>query len=413
MMRLGRNTLVLASSSVVVQAITAVTYFLVARSLAPEEFGRITGAVGIATLILTALDFGINSLTVRQLARDPEGVEVFTSTLSAKLLISTIAGLVWVVAILAIGATNAAWRPLWLLGPYIAFSDIASALLVLPKSRERMQRVAVVQFVQKSVCLVITVVMIGSGFAVEALLVGLPFGALVSILVCLGYVEPPFRRVKRPDLGGIKELWTASAGFGVAGIAAQLQRADIALVGASAGPVAAGLYAAPARITNMVSVLPSALSVAMLPRVASTRDRRSARREGVMAIAVVVGVSAVGLLIVGVLADQAVQLVLGADYSESVPVLRIFLVGVLIACANAPIAAMLQAEGKDAVVAKIVGFASLVGLGTVWLGALLAGAQGAAAGYIVLQIAILFPLLQRLRFEEGEFVQVVSVTESD
>ena len=411
MKQLGKSTAVLASSSVLVQGITAVTYFLVARALMPEQFGLITGAVGIATLVLTALDFGINSLTVRQLARQPGDLRVFTSTLSSKILMSVIVGTLWIVGVLALGTLSPGWRDFWWLGPYIAFSDVASALTVLPKSREEMSRVAIVQMVQKVVCLLVALAFIPLGHAYEALLVGLPAGALISIVVCTRFVEAPYRQLSWPGLASIKDLWVASAGFGIAGFAAQLQRADVAIVGAAAGPAAAGLYAAPSRITNMVAVLPTALSVAILPRVARPGDAKAARRDSVLAVAVVVLLSGIGLLVVAVLAEPMVKLVLGNEYMGSVPVLRVFLIGVLVMCANAPIAALLQAEGKDALVAKVLGVSSIIGLVTVWIGALMGGAVGAATGYVALQIAILAPLAYQLRIPAESMIHVVSSTD--
>lgn len=395
MRKLGVNTIVLSGSSVLAQGLLALTFWLVARSLTPAELGSVTAAIGVATLLLTALDFGINSLTIRQLARNPHDLEVFSSTLGAKVVTSGGVGLAWMLVVGAVAIANPAWWSLVPLGAYIALSDIASTLTVVARSREQMHISAITQIVQKAACLIATSAALYLLADVRyAFPLGLVLGSAASVGVAIYLLDPECRTISRPTPGSIAHLWRTSAGFGWSGLAAQVQRVDIAIVAALAGPAAAGLYAAPSRLTNLLTILPTALSAALFPRVAGASGRGGkARRDVLMAIGFTLALSTLAMAIIFSLADWIVPLLLGDDYRDSVPVLRAFLIGLVCMCANAPLAALLQAEGYERYVAKVVGAASIVGLIAIAIGALSYGAVGAAAGYIALQICILVPLI--------------------
>jgi O-antigen/teichoic acid export membrane protein len=404
--RLGFNTILLTGSSMATQALTAVTYWLVARALLPSEFGALSAAIGVATLLLTALDFGINSLTIRHLARQPDDIEAFTSTLSAKVATSCTVGLAWMAVTLAVAIREPAWGPFVLLGLYIALSDIASTLTVVARSRERMYVAAIVAFVQKASGLLVTalaLLFLSNGS--YALPLGFAIGGVVSVLVARMFLEDRFLVGTRISLSGIVDLWRSSAGFGLSGFAAQIQRVDVTIVAAIAGSTAAGFFAAPARVTNLLSVLPTALSAALFPRVARTSDARAARDEALKAIGITTLLSTFVMAVLFVLAEPLVPFVLGEEYAASVPVLRAFLVGLVFMSANAPLAALLQAEGREMYVAKVIGAASILGLGCVGVGAALDGATGAAAGYILLQLAILIPLLSCIWLERTSLAE--------
>lgn len=394
MKSLGVNTIILSSTSMVAQGLTALTFWLVARVLGPSDFGAIAAAIGIATMLLSTLDFGINAITIRELARIPDKPEVFSSTFGAKLLTSGIVGLLWTLLVALVSIRSSSWIPYIPLGAHIFMSDIANTLNVVPRSQQRMHILGLTTFCQKAATLVGTVLLLISPIDVQfAFPLGLVFGSTVSVFVAMAFVDRKMRSNPRMSFANLMRLWKSSAGFGLSSLAAQIQRVDVSIVAAVAGSTAAGIYAAPARLTNSLMVIPTALSTALFPRVSAASDAKSARSEGLRAIKISTLLTAMVTAVLFILAGPLVPVVLGEEYAASVPVLRSILIGTLIASVNAPLASMLQASGKELFVAKVVGFASIIGLGVVGLGGAASEASGAAIGFIVLQIAIIVPLL--------------------
>src|SRR5581483_8389824 len=177
----------------------------------------------------------------------------------------------------------------------------------------------------------------------ETLAIALVVGGAVSVVFGLAVIPRRFLKLGATSPRQIVRLWLASYSFGMVGAAAQLLRADVAIVTAVAGPYAGGVYAAPARLFTFLTVLPSSFSVALFSRVASAHGDLSVRRQALVLGGVVVGILSVALLVLGATARTVVPVVLGAGYSSSADVLRIYLVVILLNAANQPLLALLQA----------------------------------------------------------------------
>lgn len=396
MHRLARNSAALSGSMVLAQASTGASYWIVARQLSPSEFGPLVGAVGLAMLLGTIADFGVNAWTVRALAQDPSNVSAFTRTLTAKLLLALLLGLVWTL-VTVVGAVWAHDLGTYaLLGAYISVLIMAGTVTVPFRAAERMNVVAVASVVEKVSALAFTAALL---LLVDAgqmsLVVGLTVGAIASLVIPLTLLNKRYKKPERPSFRGLWQLWKSSLGFGITGLTTQIQKADVAIVGLIAGPAAAGAFAAPARLTGPLGVLPNAYSTALFPRVAAARDRQRARREALLGAAIMMTVMILLLGTVFALSARLVNVVLGSEYVSSASVLRIYVIGMTAASLNQPMAVFLQAEGKESTVARTVGFGSLFGLAVVSAGAAVAGAQGAAFGFVAVQAFIFVVLAAR------------------
>jgi O-antigen/teichoic acid export membrane protein len=222
--------------------------------------------------------------------------------------------------------------------------------------------------------------------AVLALPLGLAVGSAVSVVCSWPLLEPRFRNMTRVDLRQLRAAWTESIHFWMVGLTTQIQRADVAVVSALAGPAAAGTFAVPARLVGPLLIFPNAYSMALFPRIASAHNRRLAHREAARGQLLLLAGMSVLLGGLFVLAPLAVQIVLGAQYLQTVGVLRVYLLGLLVASLNQPMAIFLQAEGAERFVARIVTPASLAGLAGIAIGASVRGAFGAAFGFLLLHV---------------------------
>ncbi|MEZ4507179.1 MAG: hypothetical protein R2848_15340 [Thermomicrobiales bacterium] len=77
-------------------------------------------------------------MTIRDLAKNPFHVQIYTSTLSAKIFTSAVVGMAWIVSVLVLGILHRSWLTLLPLGLFIMLADTANTFNVVARSRERM-----------------------------------------------------------------------------------------------------------------------------------------------------------------------------------------------------------------------------------------------------------------------------------
>jgi lipopolysaccharide exporter len=378
--RVALQAITLWIGLVLAQALSAVAVAISARHLDPAQFGLIAASVGLALFAGTLADFGVNAQIVRALAQGAHP-DVYRQTLLQKVLVGLL--LLVVAQLIAFSTTHEpSLRTAYVFsGLYLSLYFVASALAVPLRARQRFFAVALLQVVEKAVALSMTAALVTIGFEAEALTAGLAAGSFASCFGALAMLEPGFRRLAPSSLGDIHRLWSNSASFGVAAVASQLQRLDVAVVATIAGPTASGIYALPARLTSVLGALPTAYSMTIYPRL-STESARTVLPAGVVLF---VATSAV-LGTIFVFASTLLEVVVGRGYGDAVPIVRVFVVATAFATLNQPLSMALQARGHEKYVAQVVAAAAIVGLGGVALGASVAQALGAAFGFLSMQL---------------------------
>ena len=290
--RLAFNSIVLTAGAYVAQVANLLIYLLAARSLGPAVFGPLSGAIGIAILAASFGDFGINGWAIRALARSPSSIELFKQTLTAKLTLAALMALAWVVISLATLGRSSLELPIALLAGYLLSLVVAGTLTVPFRASENMSVVGLVGAVEKVVTLGVWLAMQSFGrYPPEIMLpVALVAGGGASVACAFVFIPRHFLAIATPSLRGILELWRSSYSFGMVGVSAGILRADVAIVSAVAGPYASGVYAAPARITSFLVVIPASFSAAVFPRIARSSAEGTSRRPEVISAAAMLAV---------------------------------------------------------------------------------------------------------------------------
>ena len=393
MRKLLFNSAFLSTGLALAQGCTALAYLITARTLGPSDFGEVAAYVGIAMLIVAAGDFGFTAWVVRELARS-DSRELFATSLGVRAIVAGGMGAIWTAgtAIVWMAGLGPWYGPI--LGVWVAASLLWATLLAPLQASERMHEVAAVTAVERVVLLGLVAIGTLTTTPGAFLVAGLAAGGIVSSAVALCLVDPSMRRVRRPKVREIVSALRSSFGFALSSLALQAQRLDVAIVGLTAGSFSAGIYAAPARLTNALGILPTAFSSSLFPRAAKQKGviwTRELFRSLALLLLVMITIT-VPLFI---FAHTLAAAVLGHQYRSSGNVLRVILVGMLVASINQPIALTYQARGLENFVAKAIAAGSALGLATIAVGARLDGAGGAAFGFIAYQIAVLAVLVVR------------------
>ena len=388
MRRLAFNSMVLTLGAYVAQGASVLTYVLAARALGPSVFGLLSSAIGVAILVAGFGDFGINGWAIRALARNPSSLELFRQTLTAKLTLASLLALAWVAISLTILGRSSLELPVALLSGYLLSQVVAGTLTVPFRAAENMTVVSIVGAVEKAVALGMWLAMQRhGGYPPEMMLpIALLAGGGASVVCALVLIPRHLLAIAAPSLRQVLELWRSSYSFGMVGVSAGILRADVAVVSAIAGPYASGVYAAPARLTTFLVVIPASFSAAVFPRIARASADGTSRRPEIISAAAMLALMVLMLGALAIAAPVLVTLALGPAYSSSVLVFRIYLLVVLINAANQPLLALLQAEGYEHYAGRVVVASAVVGLLTIAAGAYIGGAAGAAAGAVLLQL---------------------------
>jgi O-antigen/teichoic acid export membrane protein len=211
-------------------------------------------------------------------------------------------------------------------------------------------------------------------------------GGVASVACAAAFLPRDLLAFEAPSLHRLVELWRSSFSFGMVGVSAGILRADVAIVSAIAGPYAAGVYSAPARLTSFLVVIPASFSAAVFPRVARASVAGTSRRPEMIGGAAILAVMVLLLVVFAILAPIVIPFALGPAYLPSILVFRIYLLVVLINAVNQPLLALLQAEGHEHYVGRVVVVSAVVGLIAIAGAAAIDGAAGAAVGVVLLQL---------------------------
>lgn len=400
MRKLGINSVLLSGSGLLAQAITALTLWLVARALGPAELGTVLAAVGIATLLAVSLDFGVNSYTLRQMARRPDRTDEFTQTLAAKVVVSGSVAVGWIATTLVTSIFVPGWLALAPLGLFIAFSSWTASINTAARSVERMDRVVLASLSERVITLGSTAFLL---HVVDVGKAGLPWGMALgtatSMAVAYALLEPKYRRLSRVTLQEIATLWRNSIGFGITGFASQIGQIDVTLVAIIAGSFAAGLYGASGKLSNALTVIPSGINAALFPRLSRLDDRATNHRESRIGLAVVAAMSVSIAVVFAVFATPLIRIALGSDYLDAVGTFRFYVMAMATAVTNSTLSTILQAFGAEMFVARITTIGAIVGLAAIVIGAFVAGPVGAGCGFLSWQIVNCAMLFYGYRLE--------------
>lgn len=381
----------LAASTGFGQVIVAVMYIWTARSVGPEEFGPIVAAIGIGTTMAGFLDFGSNSLWIRELAGSRMNLQTLGERLTGKLAAGSLMFGGWCVALQTLAPDSL----LWIAGP-IAWSVLISQSFVVPlRAAARSDLVAVAMLTDRVVA--------GSAFvlfhlfsapSIYALWGSMAIGPVAASILtrwALGRsVKPPMRLTYRVN------PWKMSGYYGLSSAAVSAQSLDLSIMSAVGGPAVAGLYGAVNRWTQPMSLLAGAFTTSAAPIVASHDSFGAAWPKLKRSAWFVLG-AVLMCVLVAIFAEPMVGILVGNEYQDSANVLRILAIGTIGAVLNQPLASFLQAVGRDRSVSMITMTGVALQLLLVALLTWQAGSVGASLAYCVLQLVILVLLAITIR----------------
>lgn len=330
----------------------------VAGQSGPEAFGRLALCFAVVEILRMAVDFGTESLFLRQLARSQSQGERahelarFGLFRVAALALGLLAYGLAVTLLLAAPFTMVDLLP----GALLLTSAGNNYALTFYQSQLRMQRAAVI---------LVPLLLVGAGIFVglrpRALELQLALLVSFEVACCLALFldmrrSGVFGRAgpgRVASLATLRDVARASLPLaGVALLATAYTRLDVLVIAPLAGPVALGLYSFAYRVSEpfrfVTTAVDSTLYSYLSARSERTRERAWMRKLFALvasyALLFAVGSAVVGWLLIWLAYDE---------YRPALPTLFVLSGALLIRCLNGLLLSTLYALGKFGVVLKI------------------------------------------------------------
>jgi O-antigen/teichoic acid export membrane protein len=388
---LGRQATFLAGATAAAQVLTALIYLFAARVSGPSDFGQVVTAIAIATSAVGILDFGTNSLWIRETAKGALPTRDLARRALAKILIALAAFMVGGVLLYVLSPNP--W--LWTAAPIAMFLLVSQTAQVPLRAHSRIGVVALSLIVDRVVGMLVLFagVLVGADGA-ASLWLALVCGSIGGTLFLVGFIPRRSRLLVSPDLR--RSPWRGSGFYGLSSMAATSQVLDVAIMSAVAGPAAAGIYGAVNRWTQPMGLAVSAFASAAVPVVARAQSW-SAAWPHVKKALWLPAMALVACVVVIIGAPLFVDVLVGDAYAESATVLRVLAFGTLFAIVNQPLAVFLQSLGRDRAVSFVTLTLVAVQLALVAVLASVYGSVGAAFAFVTAQACMLILLLTLTR----------------
>ncbi len=396
--RIARNSAIPIASQLVVRMIDLAVAIVILRLLGPAGNGRYALAVIVWLYVKTVSDFGLSLLATRDVAREPASAGRVTGATTLMRLVVLAGASVLAGGYLTIGyvtgdlAGDTVLATVLLLASIVpsSFTEAVNSVL---NGLERMT-VAAWLNVTVSVAKAPLVVLLAAsrlevvGVAVAALVASVASAALYARAYRLIVATPITWRLDRRTAAGLaRESWPLLAGALLVNL---FFRVDVFIVQSFRGDRALGLYDAAYKLINLVTIIPSYVTLAIFPTLAMRGgDLVQLRRVQRLAVYLLVWIAwgIVAVVIGG--AELAIRILAGRDYlPEAATLLKILILFAPLSFLNGIVQYVLVAMNEQRRIVPVFAGAVVFNLTANLLLVPQYGARAAAATTVTTELVI-------------------------
>jgi PST family polysaccharide transporter len=370
------------------QLLTAV---VLARLLAPSDFGLMTMALVVTGFLMVIRDLGVGAAVVQQ----DELTDAFASTQFWVALGFGVAATVLLLATAPLVAAFYGEPRVTDVVRALSVTFVISASAVVHQARlERAMKfrsVAVAELTALVVGAAVAIVAAAAGGGVWSLVGQSVMGAAVSagvLWVASGWLPSPV--VNRGDAAQAWRFGTPLTGYNAFNYVAR--NADYALIGRVLGSASLGFYTLAYRLMLVpLQLIVGVVNRVMFPALSAVRDRpdeirrlylRSLAGAAFLALPIATGI--------GASADRLIPTVLGPGWEPAIDVIRVLSIVAVLQTVGATVGPIYMATGRTGLL-----FAWGIVSGVVVVGAFVLGLSGGIVGvaisYAVASVALTYP----------------------
>ncbi len=367
MASLAKNTAFLTIASILKKAVAFLYFAAIARTIGTENTGSYFLALALVTTVGVLTDLGLNSVLIRESARDQEQtVTLLRRVFGLKLIAAPIAAIVAIVLPKLLGYDGDTSFLILLAIPVMLADSISLTMYGALRGAQELRYEALGIFLGQTFTTIIGVIVLfwinaSLPMLVLALLIGSAWNAVFSAY----QVGKRFGfRTLVPSFVENRPLLLAAFPFFLAAVFVKIYSfVDSYTLRIVIGASAVGLYSVAYKLTYAFQFLPLAFIGALYPKMASLVGK-PAELKHVFLDAQWYLTLLVSPIVFGIfaLAPEIIGLVYGGEYTESVVPLSVLIFVLVPIFLDFPIGSLLNASGRQSVKTVIMGVTMVVNI---------------------------------------------------
>jgi O-antigen/teichoic acid export membrane protein len=387
-----KNSVFLFGGNAISAVISFVITVYIARLLPVADFGSYITVISFVTLFGIFTDFGINTVVIREGAKNPEDTHnLIFSTMGLKYLLSLASMLAVIVFALFTPYTFEVKALIVLMSITLLMGGIGSMFSAVFNIYQDMKYISIIQIAERITFASFAFVFLIAGLGVPGVILAVIIAAFVSLM--LNFIISQRIHEYRLNFRPILDSKTRSTilmpafWFGIAGLLGTVwQRVDTIMLSLLANMTQVGLYTPAVNYVGIGDMAVLALTGAFFPIISRTvHERIITKKElskylGYFAVA--------GFIIVAVtytFGGELMILAFGPKFTESIVFINILVIGFAVNLITIPTALMLDATNNQKVHVVNATYLTGANIGLNWILIPTLGALGAAYATTVSQ----------------------------
>lgn len=339
----------------------------IARYLGVENYGKFSFAFAFVALFAVLADFGLSTLTIREVARDKKLAGKYINNIAViKLILGIITFSLIFVVIQFFNKTPEVKTLVYLVGILIIIQSFTQFFQSIFRAFEKMEYEAVSKIVYSAVLFILVFFAIWQKLGMKLLVQGYIYAALVTLVITLFFVRKRFFKFQvEIDYNFWKRLFKEAWPFAGSLIFVIIYfRIATVILSMTKGDIAVGLYNAAYNIYFSLITVPVIFMGSVYPIFSKLFNSpvgslKSAYKKSVNYLLIFGLPVAIGNTLLG---DRITYLLYGADFAGSGLVLKILGWAFLFLCLSNPSGNLLDAVNKQKVHMIITGFGMAINL---------------------------------------------------
>jgi O-antigen/teichoic acid export membrane protein len=357
--KITKNVSVVFISQIVSYLLGFFTIIYIARYLGAGGFGIISLALSLSAIFGVFVDMGLNTLMVREIARNKSLSDKYISNSSVmKVILAFLTFGLLALAVHIIGYSQLISNIIYLITLSVIITSFSGILTSLFQANEKMEYFSVSNILASVILLFGTLIGIYFGFTITYFALLYIISSLVVFIYNLIIYLSKFSYIKLEiDLSfwtpTLKEAWP----FGVIFLSGMLYTyVDSIMLSILKGVEAVGWYSAAYRFMYIALLLPNAINMAIFPVMSklyanSSKNNLTLLYERYFKYMIIIAIP-IGLGTT-LLAKDLILLLYGTGYTESIIALQILVWAIVFTFAGAAYVQLLQSINKQMIVTKI------------------------------------------------------------
>ncbi len=347
-----KNSVLLFGGNAISAVISFVITIYIARFLPVSDFGSYITVISFVTLFGIFTDFGINTVIIREGAKNPEDTHnLIFSAMGLKYLMSLASMLAVIVFALFTPYSFEVKALIALMSITLLMGGIGSMFSAVFNIYQDMKYISIIQIAERTTFASFAFIFLIAGLGVPGVILAIIIAAFVSLMLSfvlsrrIHYYKLNFKPILDYAIL-MPAFW-----FGIAGLLGTVwQRVDTIMLSLLTNMTQVGLYTPAVNYVGIGDMAVLALTGAFFPIVSRTvHERRVSKKElskylGYFAVA--------GLVIVAVtyaFGGELMILAFGPKYAESIVFINILIIGFAVNLVTIPTSLLLDATNNQKV----------------------------------------------------------------